>query len=178
VVREEMLVYQREIGNIHNPFAVKVGNIVGHLLKKISSRCSLFLRRGGMLMCKITNPNKQYSRDLGQGGLEIPCLVIFQGEQELLDKVKKFLSFINEKRPTTATATIETAHKIKQETGEADITPETKRIKVEQADELNHSNISGEVWATCTGTRIKLYADNKLFLEGNCQLNGKHIKPY
>ena len=78
-----------------------------------------------MLTCKITNPNKWYSMDLEQGDLEIPCLVIFQGEQELLDKVKKLLSFINEKRPTTATATIETAHKNKQEPGEeADIASE------------------------------------------------------
>jgi len=88
-VREEMLVCQREIGNAQDPFAVKVtksGNIIGHLPKKISSTCLLFLRRGGMLTCKITNPNKQYSRDLEQGDLEIPCLVIFQGEQEMLDK--------------------------------------------------------------------------------------------
>ena len=111
-----MLICQSEIGNAHNPFAVKVtmsGNIVGHLLKKISSMCSLFSRGGGMLTCKITNPNKWHSRDLEQRGLEIPCLVIFQGEQELLDKVKRLLSFINEKRPTTATATVETAHRIK-----------------------------------------------------------------
>jgi len=93
-----------------------------------------------------------------------------------LDKVKKLLSFINEKRPTKVIATIETAHKIKQEPGEeADIAPETKQMKVEQVNELNHSSISGEVWTTCTGTRIKLYADDKLFVEGNHRLNDNHI---
>jgi len=41
------------------------------------------------------------------------------------------------------------------------ITPKTKRIKVKQVDELNHSSVSEDVWATCTGTRIKLYGDDK-----------------
>ena len=47
-VRGEILLFpsrlcQREIGYTHNPFAVKVtksGNIVRHLLEKMSSMCS------------------------------------------------------------------------------------------------------------------------------------------
>ena len=30
-----------------------------------------------MITCEIANPNKQYSRDLEQGALEIPCLLLF-----------------------------------------------------------------------------------------------------
>lgn len=180
-VLDETLVCQREIENPHDPFAVKVtksGNIVGHLPKKISSTCSLFLRRGGTLTCKVTNPSKRYSRDLEQGGLEIPCVIIFRGEQELLDKVKRLLSFINGKTPSATEAGA--APKIKQEPGEEANNiilhpPEAKRVKVEHVDELNYSGTSREVWATCTGTRIKLYRDDKLLLEGNHRLNDKHI---
>ena len=40
----------------------------------------------------MTDPKKQYSRDLEQGGLEIPCVLLFRAESELLDKVQKLLS--------------------------------------------------------------------------------------
>ena len=42
---------------------VKEGNItVGHLPKKISRVCSLFLQRGGTISCEITG-RRQYSSD-------------------------------------------------------------------------------------------------------------------
>jgi len=82
----KVLACQRETGNTHDPFAMKVmkcGSIVGHLSKKISSTCSLFLRHGpGVIVCRITDPNKRYSRDLEQGGLEIPCLLLNRNFQE------------------------------------------------------------------------------------------------
>ena len=31
------------------------------------------------------------------------------------------------------------------------------------------------MWATCTGTIIKLYQEDKVLLEGNHRLNDKHI---
>ena len=55
-VRGEILTCQHEMGNAHDPFAVKVvqsKNIVGHLPKKISSTCSLFLRREGVIVRTI-----------------------------------------------------------------------------------------------------------------------------
>ena len=72
-VRDELLTCQRETGNAHDLFAVKVvksRSIVGYLPKKIRSTCSLFLRHGGVNTCKITDPTRQYSRDLEQGGLD------------------------------------------------------------------------------------------------------------
>ena len=65
---------------------------MGHVPRKISSTCSLFLRHEGIITCKITDPKIRYSRDLEQGGLEIPCMLPFQGECELLAKVQKLLS--------------------------------------------------------------------------------------
>jgi len=51
----------REVSNVHDPFAIKVtkdGSVVGHLPKKISSTCSLFIRKGGIIYCEVTDPNR------------------------------------------------------------------------------------------------------------------------
>jgi len=76
-VQDETLACQHEEGNVYNPFAVmvvKFGVIVGHVPRRISSTYLLFLRHGGAITCKRTDPEKWYSRDLEQGGLEIPCV--------------------------------------------------------------------------------------------------------
>ena len=85
----EELSCQREDGNIHVMYAVE-GNIhdmyavsvikelcgreavVGHLPRQISTVCHLFLRKGVIIACHVTN-SRQYSADLPQGGLEVPC---------------------------------------------------------------------------------------------------------
>ena len=45
-----------------------------------------------VITCKITDLKKRYSRYLEQGGLEIPRVLLFPAESELLDKVQKLLS--------------------------------------------------------------------------------------
>ena len=43
-------------GHVHDPYAVKViksGIVVGHLPKKISVTCFLFLRKGGGISCQV-----------------------------------------------------------------------------------------------------------------------------
>ena len=79
----EELNTEREIGNPHNPRAVAVtkllhgeGRTVGHLQRRLSPLCSVFLRRGGSIKC-IVNGNRKYSEDLPQGGLEVPCQLLF-----------------------------------------------------------------------------------------------------
>ena len=47
-------------------------------------------------MCTVTASNRQ-SVDLPQGGLEVPCLLTFDGEKELLEKVRKCLEEIENK---------------------------------------------------------------------------------
>ena len=73
----------REVGNSHDPMAVAVikeiegeTKTVGHIPRRISALSSVFIRRGGTIRC-IVNGNRRYSADLIQGGLEIPCLLIF-----------------------------------------------------------------------------------------------------
>ena len=78
----------REIGNAYDTHAVAikkdiggVQTIVGHIPKKISSLCSIFLRRGGMILCEV-NGHRRYSSDLPQGGLEVPCVLTFIAAEE------------------------------------------------------------------------------------------------
>ena len=92
--RGEVLNCTRETGNAFDPFAVSVikrGNVVGHVPKKISALCSLFMRCGGTIHCKVTG-SRQYSHDISQGGLETPCLLIFTGDPKYIQKVKKAMS--------------------------------------------------------------------------------------
>ena len=68
-----------------NPFdlfamsAVRAGSIIGHMPKKISAACSLFLQNRGSIECTVTG-SWWYSRDLVKGGLEVPCKLTFKGE--------------------------------------------------------------------------------------------------
>ena len=125
----------------------------------------MFLRRGGVITCKIIDPKKRYSRDLEQGGLEIPCILLFQAEQELLEKARKLL-LLSEKSASAAQPS-ETSHEIKQAPEqEADVAPDAKRIKVEHTTESQSNiNVPAIVWATCAGTKIKLYEEDKVLKE-------------
>lgn len=82
----ENLSCQRELSNGHDLFAVAVlknGTIIRHLPRKISSICSLFISKGGSLTCRVSSSHR-YSADLPQGGLEIPCVLLFQHDDEKL----------------------------------------------------------------------------------------------
>ena len=81
---------EREVGNDKDRYAtavIKEGTIVGHLPKRISRVCSLFLLRGGSIMCTVVG-SRQYSSDLAQGGLEIPCTLLFMGKPKEINKLK------------------------------------------------------------------------------------------
>uniref|UniRef100_A0A1X7UQN4 HIRAN domain-containing protein n=1 Tax=Amphimedon queenslandica TaxID=400682 RepID=A0A1X7UQN4_AMPQE len=90
----EVLLCKRETENGHDPYAVAVirgnGIVVGHLAKKISVICSLFIKRGGVITCSV-NGKRRYSRDLPQGGLEIPCRLHFSGKADPIDKVEALI---------------------------------------------------------------------------------------
>ena len=79
--------------NYRDPFAVAVvrsGVILGHVPRKISSVCSMFLRRGGTISCRVTG-GRRYSEDLPQGRLEVPCTLTLRGSHGDVDKVKVLL---------------------------------------------------------------------------------------
>ena len=78
----EELVCQRGPRNINDRYAVRVlksGVTVGHIPRRLSKIASLFLRRGGSITCTVTG-HRRYSVDLSQGGLEVPCNLIFKGK--------------------------------------------------------------------------------------------------
>ena len=78
----EDLMCQRELGNPRDPFAISVfkdGSIVDHVPRKVSAICSMFLQMGGTIGCTVIG-NRQYSRNLVQGGLEVPCELKFAGD--------------------------------------------------------------------------------------------------
>ena len=64
---------------------MKDETVVGHIPKKIPSICSLYLRRGGSIICRVTG-SRRYSEDLIQGRLKIPCVLIFKGGITLMTK--------------------------------------------------------------------------------------------
>ena len=59
----ECLSSSRELGNRHDPFSIKEGiGTVGHVPKKISSTCTMFLQLGGIIARRVAG-NRQYSRN-------------------------------------------------------------------------------------------------------------------
>ena len=81
----------RDVGNVIDRYAVGVykNNIlVGHVPQKISTLSLLFLRRGGLITCRITGRRRR-SIDLPQGGLEIPCILVYRGTEKEIQKLLK-----------------------------------------------------------------------------------------
>ena len=86
----EVLECQLEPTNVEDRYAVGVvkdETIVRHLPKRIARVCSLFLRRGGTIMCTVQG-SRRYSSDLVQGGLEVPCTLLFIGKPKEIKKLK------------------------------------------------------------------------------------------
>ena len=50
----------------------------------------MFLQTGGIINCYVIS-SRQYSRDLVQGGLEVPCELKFTGHKEDIEKVNKLI---------------------------------------------------------------------------------------
>ena len=89
----EELICQRELGNLRDPFAVsllKGTTIVSHVPCKISAICAMFLQTGGTINCTVIR-NRQYLRDLVQGGLEVPCELKFIGDDKHIEKADKLI---------------------------------------------------------------------------------------
>ena len=89
----EELECSREPTNMADRYVVAVRNeetIIGHLPRKISKVCSLFLRRGGSIRCTVTG-SRRHSSDLPQGGLEIPCSLLFTADMKEIIKLNKVL---------------------------------------------------------------------------------------
>ena len=120
--------------NRHDPYAVAVmrsKTVVGHLPRKISTACSLFLSTG-TITCKVIG-RKRYSHDLPQGGLEIPCTLTFVGPQVKIETVKKVLELQRIKEVNK----LDNGSKMKKSTYDDQNEQQTKKIKVEDEEESN-----------------------------------------
>ena len=90
----EILHCERERNNSSDQYAVAVkkdDEIVSHLPRKLSHVCWIFLRRGGTITCKVSG-RRRYSNDLPQGGVEIPCYLLFSGEDREIKKLKALMA--------------------------------------------------------------------------------------
>ena len=87
---DKILSCRREVGNIHDMYAVSMvhesGIVVGHVPQTISADCSLFLLQGSSINCKVTG-SRRYSSHLPQGGLELPCCLTFTGSSTTIKKL-------------------------------------------------------------------------------------------
>ena len=89
----EDLICRREPTNERDRYAVAVtknGTVIGHLPRKVSRVCSLFLRKGGTIDCVVTG-TQRYSADLPQVGLEISCKLLFTAKAREIDKLHTLL---------------------------------------------------------------------------------------
>ena len=109
----ETLTCTPEFGNVHDMYAVAVvtqprdgERTVGHVPRKISYVCHLFLRRGGYIVCRVTN-RRRVTTDLPQGGLEVPCLYTFIGTSKEIEKVKKLTSIAPDSAIVDPTSAVE-----------------------------------------------------------------------
>ena len=96
ISRFTVLTCYKEEDNPHDPYAVAVTKhdsktVVGHVLRKISAACYLFLtRKENSLACKVTG-ERALSKGLPQGGLQVPCVLTFLGRSEEIRKIVKLL---------------------------------------------------------------------------------------
>ena len=88
----------QETSNRKDPYTVCVlesGSITaGHLPRKTSAVCSMFLKKGGTIDYVLTRSTR-YSIDLTQRRLEVPCSLIVSGIHSVIDKVQKLPSVHN-----------------------------------------------------------------------------------
>ena len=106
----EVLLCKRDVGNRYDTFAVAIkrndsSEVVGHVPRFLSSICSIFIRRGGEIECRITG-TRRYSADLPQGGMEVPCILIFKSQSikecnKTENLIKSAKSISSEELPTT-----------------------------------------------------------------------------
>ena len=119
----------------------------------ISAACSLFISRNGMITCVVTG-HLQYSVDLPQGGLDVPCHLIFSGKNEDIIKMKKLL--IREPEPK-------------------ELEPSCKRrnISADLTCDRSVSDKSRSLWLI--KDNIELFSEDKDTIMSGDWLSDKHI---
>ena len=132
------------------------GSVVGHIPRRISAACSLFIERNGRIHCRITG-TRQYSADLPQGGLEIPCVLTFEGDKKEVMKIRKLIS-----------------KKVEAIDRKLDIQPLSKKRKIDLHITEGQSETHGSTpWLTLNN--INLSSADKDILTAGDELTDMHI---
>ncbi len=173
----------RERFNSADPFAVsvvKASTVVGHVPRRISPVCSLFLRRNGTIRCRV-NGSRHHSLDLPQGGLEVPCILTFEGATKDVKKVQTNLESTPAIKPRNIKIKPQSPTNKKIKIGPQ--SPPNKKIKIEPQSLPNktlklaslNSEVSGakSTWAQLGG--IVLSSEDKATIIDGDKLNDKHI---
>lgn len=116
------------------------------------------------MVCQITGP-RQFSADLPQGGLEVPCSFIFMGDEKEIQKVKRLTDLHLVVNATSSIESIEPPTK-KQKTSDS-------VVEIMDDDETNFTRPEASVWIKVNdfiGTTL----DRKDLLD-NSKLNDRHI---
>jgi len=176
----EVLACLRETGNDFDCFAVSVMKdavIVGHVPRRISSICSMFLLNDGTIKCEITG-RRRYSRSIPQGGLEVPCRLLFEGSKKYVDMASRKLEQLRIAEKKTVGVSPEEPKEPKSKSKVVDLTPATKRAKLFHCEEIENDDggkeaeVDGE-WVKIFNSTLKI-SDRFLLLSGK-QLTDVHI---
>ena len=87
----EHLPCRRETTNLADRFAVTVmkgETVVGHIPRKISNICSVFIRKGGSMLC-LTTGSEIFFRN--PQGLKNPYILVFKGNAKDTAKANKII---------------------------------------------------------------------------------------
>ena len=165
----------RESDNSNDRYAVAVRKnnaVVGHVPRKISRVCALFLERNGAITCTITGPRRR-SADLPQGGMELPCVLAFSGDHSDLLKVKRIMTTLSIQPPPKQASNDEP----EQECSDSDTTSD-QPLSQEHEDpaeavELDATEQHAKFWMKIED--IHLTEADKLILTEVGQLNDRHV---
>lgn len=165
VIGEELNCIHEE-GNVSDPFAVAVvraGVTVGHVPRRISTICSVFLRRSGTGIKAVVTGPRRYSADLPQGGLEVPCTYTFTGATNFIAKAKIHLQVaLSNKDPEPETSSKES---LKENLSDGRPPEKKRKIVIDNGREGEDEECS-EVWVDSFGIRLKK-ADRESIIKGD-----------
>lgn len=96
----------------------------------------MFLRRGGSINCQVSGA-RHYLRDLIQGGLEIPCVLLIEGDKSMVDKMKSMLE-VYDTADTCCSTTAKSIEGIEIDTEEKPKEKPSKKVKVDNETAVIH----------------------------------------
>ena len=167
----EHLSCERETANTEDPYAVAVkrrSTVVGHVPRKMSAACALFLERGGTISCTVSG-SRRFSSDLPQGGLEVPCTLKFQGPPKHVAKMQKLL-LPAAKKPSSVDHDSKTTIGDEQPNKKRMIAPD---IVVDVDSVVLTCAASVKPWLTLND--IQLFEADKADIIKGAELNDKHM---